>query len=208
MKGALKVYVEKGYAAAEIGDVAVQAGVARGLVYYYFKDKLTLFRELFLFMFEASNQHVQRHFEKKLPVLELLEVFVRSMYDNLLAQPDSFLFFMRMRHDMHVLFTGEELNEWKWHRDNLNRIRETLQNGMEAGEIRPMSPQLMATQYWGAMMHGLMHLRQLHLELQAQGTSRQDMERMFHRDMEDAVASCIALVAPSRDRQGNGEDNV
>ncbi|CAG7617402.1 TetR/AcrR family transcriptional regulator [Paenibacillus allorhizosphaerae] len=208
MKGALKVYVEKGYAAAEIGDVAEQAGIARGLVYYYFKDKLTLFRELFLFMFEQSNKQVQMHFERNLPVPVMLESFVRSMYDNLMAQPDSFLFFMRMRHELHQLFTAEELNEWKWHRDNLNMIRETMQRGMDAGDIRSMSPQLLATQYWGAMMHGMMHLRQMNLELQEQGVSKTEIERMFHRDMEDAVASCIALVGPSSREKSSGDDKA
>ncbi|TGV05728.1 TetR/AcrR family transcriptional regulator, partial [Mesorhizobium sp. M00.F.Ca.ET.186.01.1.1] len=71
MQGALAVYVEKGYAAADIKDVAEHAGVARGLVYYYYKDKRSLFRDLFAHMFQLSNKHTRYHFSQEGTAVEL-----------------------------------------------------------------------------------------------------------------------------------------
>ncbi|MCR8630339.1 TetR/AcrR family transcriptional regulator [Paenibacillus radicis (ex Xue et al. 2023)] len=204
IKGALKVYVEKGYTAAEIGDVAERAGVARGLVYYYFKDKQTLFKELCNFMFDQSRKHVQSHFSGSGSISKMLENFVRSMYKTMLIQSDSVLFFIRMRHDLRELFTPEELKHWSWHLDNMNVIGSMVKIGMENGELRQMSPPMLTAQFWGAMSHGLMHLRQSHQELQEQGMDQKDIAQALQQDMEDGVACCMSLIAPPLPNHSNG----
>jgi AcrR family transcriptional regulator len=46
MEAALDEFIEQGYAATRLDDVARRAGVAKGTIYLYFKDKQTLFEEL------------------------------------------------------------------------------------------------------------------------------------------------------------------
>ena len=46
LDAALTVFAERGFEAARLDDVAAQAGVAKGTLYLYFKDKEALFREL------------------------------------------------------------------------------------------------------------------------------------------------------------------
>ena len=46
LEAALSVFAARGYAAARLDDVAAQAGVAKGTLYLYFKDKQALFEEL------------------------------------------------------------------------------------------------------------------------------------------------------------------
>jgi TetR/AcrR family transcriptional regulator len=206
IRGALKVYVEKGYAAAEIGDVAEQAGVARGLVYYYFKDKLALFRELFMYMFDQSQKHVHSHFDREDPVLEILEKFVSSMYDNMLEQSESVQFFMRMRHDLQELFKQDELKSMTWRVEYIHVIEKTLKRGMESGEIRQMAPKLLAALYWGAVMHGMMYLRQMYQELQDQGKSKAEIAQAIKQDITDAIASCMSLVVPPLQVSSRGDE--
>jgi AcrR family transcriptional regulator len=43
---ALSVFAERGFDAARLDEVATRAGVAKGTLYLYFKDKQTLFEEL------------------------------------------------------------------------------------------------------------------------------------------------------------------
>lgn len=204
IRGALKVYVEKGYAAAEIGDVAERAGVARGLVYYYFKDKRTLFRELFNHMFEMSKNHVQSHFCREGDIDRLMEEFVRSMYDNI--QSESSLFFLRARHDLRELFEPEELKQWNWRLEYFRTIQRALEKGMEAGRIRRISSKLLAMQFIGVLMHGFMHLRQLNEELREQGLPEEEIARQIRQDTEDAVACCMSLVSPPAGVKSNGGD--
>jgi len=44
LEAAIEVFVEQGYAATRVEDVARRAGVAKGTVYVYFKDKEALFQ--------------------------------------------------------------------------------------------------------------------------------------------------------------------
>ena len=44
LRAARSVFIEKGYLAARVEDVAKQAGMSKGAVYFYFSSK----RELFL----------------------------------------------------------------------------------------------------------------------------------------------------------------
>src|SRR5262245_1591923 len=46
LDAALSVFAARGYEAARLEDVAAQAGVAKGTLYLYFKDKQALFEEL------------------------------------------------------------------------------------------------------------------------------------------------------------------
>lgn len=46
LKAALSVFAEHGFAAARLDDVAARAGVAKGTLYLYFKDKVDLFEAL------------------------------------------------------------------------------------------------------------------------------------------------------------------
>ena len=46
LEAALSVFAARGYEAARLDDVAAQAGVAKGTLYLYFKDKQDLFEEL------------------------------------------------------------------------------------------------------------------------------------------------------------------
>jgi AcrR family transcriptional regulator len=46
LDAALTVFAARGYEAARLDDVAAQAGVAKGTLYLYFKDKQALFEEL------------------------------------------------------------------------------------------------------------------------------------------------------------------
>lgn len=92
LQSALAVYVEKGYAASEITDIAQRAGIGKGLVHYYFKDKATLFRELFITMMDKSNENVQSIFREQGSVLSLFERYVTSMYQCVLKTREMVLF--------------------------------------------------------------------------------------------------------------------
>lgn len=46
LDAALTVFVEKGYAATKLDDVAVAAGISKGLLYRYFDNKAELFKEV------------------------------------------------------------------------------------------------------------------------------------------------------------------
>jgi TetR/AcrR family transcriptional regulator len=191
MRAALQVYVEKGYAATEIGDVAKQAGLARGLVYYYFEDKLSLFRELFTFMTTRAQEHVQMHFGMEEPVISLLEKYVRLMLNRMLEERESVLFFMRMHHDLNIIFTEEAKNKLNWPTKFRKVIEDLMEKGMESNEIKRMSPQLLTAQFWGALIHGMFYIIRV---LEEKNIDKGDIPDFILQDVEDATKACMDIV--------------
>jgi TetR/AcrR family transcriptional regulator len=194
LDAALQVYVQAGYAAADINDVADQAGVAKGLVYYYYKDKQTLFRALFTHMFERTNRELAERFAQGGHALELLQSFVTDMYDSLFDNSNDMLFFYRMRHDLPMLFKPEEIRAMQWKSDNMSLITQVIQGGVERGELRQAAPGLIAGQFWGAVIHGMIYLHRRRKELEQAGIGKTDIKKQIERDKKDAIDSCLLLL--------------
>ena len=53
LKSALKVFSEKGFSASRLEDIAKEAGVTRGAIYWHFKNKLDIFQALFQEIIES-----------------------------------------------------------------------------------------------------------------------------------------------------------
>lgn len=78
LKAGLQVFSEKGFAAARLDDIAREAGVTRGAIYWHFKNKLDLFCELLLTVgqnFFADAQAIMQ--SNQTPVEKLRELLIR-----------------------------------------------------------------------------------------------------------------------------------
>lgn len=106
LDAALSAYIERGFNGTDMDLVAERAGLAKGLVYYYFKTKLELFRAMFEDAFNASiaaNRAMLEANAEKDPVRRL----ARFMVDVLaLAERDPRLlrFAMRLPFDAYAVF--------------------------------------------------------------------------------------------------------
>jgi AcrR family transcriptional regulator len=56
LEAALTVFGQKGFNAANVSDVAAQAGVSQGTIYWYFESKEELLTQALLFFFENFGQ--------------------------------------------------------------------------------------------------------------------------------------------------------
>ena len=86
LKAALDEFSERGFAAARLDDVARRAGVAKGTIYLYFKDKEALFQELVRFQIGPVVGALETVLASDLPLAVIIdnaiEVFVRQIYDT------------------------------------------------------------------------------------------------------------------------------
>ena len=73
---ALTVFAERGYEAARLDDVAARAGVAKGTLYLYFKDKEALFEALIRGAVAPVLEHMtQAAASLDVPAAKLIETF-------------------------------------------------------------------------------------------------------------------------------------
>jgi AcrR family transcriptional regulator len=83
LAAALEEFSARGFAAARLDDVAARAGVAKGTIYLYFRDKEALFQNLIREMSPVVST-IERALSLDLPVRALaeqaVEIFVREVY--------------------------------------------------------------------------------------------------------------------------------
>ena len=86
LSAALDEFSIRGFEAARLDDVARRAGVAKGTIYLYFRDKETLFQELIRAMLTPLVGTIEAMGEADLPlgVLadRLVDLFVREVYET------------------------------------------------------------------------------------------------------------------------------
>jgi AcrR family transcriptional regulator len=84
LAAALDEFSARGYAAARLDDVARRAGVAKGTIYLYFRDKEALFQDLVRSVISPLIARFETSVEMDLPARAIAErivdLFVREVY--------------------------------------------------------------------------------------------------------------------------------
>ena len=86
LAAALDEFSLRGFEAARLDDVAKRAGVAKGTIYLYFRDKESLFQELIRAMLTPLIGTIEALGAADVPVSvltdQLVELFVREVYET------------------------------------------------------------------------------------------------------------------------------
>ncbi|MFP3389905.1 TetR/AcrR family transcriptional regulator [Brevibacillus sp. SIMBA_040] len=196
LQAAIHVYAEKGYAASEIGEIAQRAGLARGLVYHYFKNKQTLFRELFEHVMENTQQFTKAHFEQEGSAFELFDTYARIVCRQVLEEPAVSRFFTRISLDVHYLYTAEQFSPFKWVKSFLQPMTQAVEKGMEQKTIRAGDASLMAMQFWGAVSQGMNYLDQTQQDLADQGATAHEINEQLKGLFEQVIDSALLVIRP------------
>ena len=134
LAAALDEFSTRGFEAARLDDVARRAGVAKGTIYLYFRDKETLFQELIRAMLTPLVGTIEAMGKSELPLAQvadrIVDLFVREIYET-------------RRKDVIRLMISEgrrfpKLAEF-YYREVLSRViaavRALLRNGAARGEV-------------------------------------------------------------------------
>ncbi|WP_053376353.1 TetR/AcrR family transcriptional regulator [Paenibacillus sp. FJAT-27812] len=194
LQAAILVYAEKGYAAAEIGEIAERAGLARGLVYHYFKNKQALFRELYEDRMDKSEQFTKSHFEKEGAPLDLFSEYARIVCTQVLDDAAVSRFFMRISIDVHYLYTAETFSPFEWVKSFISPMTHAIEKGISQQMILPGDASLMAMQFWGAVSQGMNYLDKEQQELISRGISEKEMKQRLTTVLEQVIESALAVI--------------
>ena len=89
LRAALKIFGEKGYNYATLSQIAAEAGVSRGLIHFYFENKLDLIVSLMLFFLEKLNSTHQQVLAKENDPVKKLRLYFAVFNDIILNDADS-----------------------------------------------------------------------------------------------------------------------
>jgi len=169
LAAALEIFAAHGYEAARIDDVARQAGIAKGTIYLYFRDKEQLFRAVVRSLLHKRFDTVAGGF--KGTAEQLLRELLSRMYSQVVKNE-------KVRSIVRLLLAESgrfpELAEI-YHREiiapGMRAVRQALVHGMASGEFRKSAavefPQLLAAPGVLAILWRLLHGERHRLDLDA-----------------------------------------
>jgi AcrR family transcriptional regulator len=138
LTAAKEVFIQKGYAAARMQEIADKAEINKGLLHYYFKNKDKLFSAVFMEAFHKFAPRLNQIFEADMPLFEKIESFVEEYMDILLANPNIPLFVI---HEMHQKPNDFIENIMKnKDRPNPMKLIVQIQSEVQKGNIREINP--------------------------------------------------------------------
>ena len=155
LDAALTVYIRFGYHGADMDVVAEEAGLAKGLVYYYYKSKKELFSELLTWMFTEGYLFSNTLLEKteSMNPIEQLMYYTYNIFATNKINPRMIQFAIRVPFDAYAIFGPEQ---WKdgakksdMHRKALTRI---IDNGIEQGFIPKTESCSAANSFWSVFV--------------------------------------------------------
>ncbi|BAU28727.1 TetR family transcriptional regulator [Aneurinibacillus soli] len=152
MQAALEVYIEKGIRGTEMGDIAKKAGIARGLVYYYYKNKMDLFRELFTRYIQLAQTFIQSSLTAEEEAITKLKKYTRFYMEMVQNRPDLMRFYRNMENDITLVFeTDAEAVHDSYTLNTHQPLIQAFKQAMNEGTIKKSDPKIIVNVYWGAL---------------------------------------------------------
>ena len=169
LAAAFEVFAAHGYEATRIDDVARQAGIAKGTIYLYFRDKGHLFRAVVRSLvqkrfdaiagsFQGTGEQLLRELLSRMYSQVVRNEKVRSIVRLLIAEGGRFPQLTEIYH-REIIAPG------------MKAVRQALMHGIASGEFRKTSavefPQLLAAPGVLAIVWRVLHGERHRLDLDA-----------------------------------------
>ena len=138
LAAALASFAERGFAATRLDDVAARAGVTKGTLYLYFRNKQELFEAVvsqeLVPTIELAEAMVANATAPSLVLIEqLVGLFSQIMKSSLSAIPKLVLTEAGNFPDLARFYLEEVVDR------GMSLLRRILERGVEAGELRPVA---------------------------------------------------------------------
>ncbi len=153
---ALEVFADKGFAAARLDEIAKRAGVSKGTLYLYFKDKEDLFRAVVRDTIAPNIDAVRRAVEAtEMPFADAVRIFLSRFADIADRTPIG---------RVPKIVVGESRNFPElakvWHDEiaskGIGMLAGLIAKGQARGEVRAGDPRLHAFSLMGPMILGVL----------------------------------------------------
>lgn len=160
----LSVYVLRGYHGTDMDDVAAKAGLAKGLVYYYYKTKKDLFMALYNWMLDegyAFSNTLLENARGREPAEQLM-AYVHGFFGANKADPRMIRFYIRLPFDAYAIFAPNEWADGAIKSDMHRRaLAEIIGRGISGGSIPQTDPSRAANSFWTVFVANLFEYAKL-----------------------------------------------
>jgi AcrR family transcriptional regulator len=146
-EAAIKVFSSNGYNGATMDDIALNAGVAKGTLYYHFKSKEEIFKYIVKEGMNKIRENVQERVDNEEDVILKLKVLCKVQLDLVYKNRDLFKVIMSQ-------LWGRELRQLELRdivQNYIMLIESYLKEAMDKGIIKKGNTSLKAYTFFGAL---------------------------------------------------------
>jgi AcrR family transcriptional regulator len=141
-EAAMRVIARKGMAAATMQEIAAEAGVAKGTIYLYFRDRDELVEKTFETAMNELLRRIDSVFDPQASLEDNLRRSLSAKMDYFIENREFFRLYLSLR-----LPEGSPAQQRRQkrtcqpqYRSRVTKMAEALEKAMEQGEIRRMDP--------------------------------------------------------------------
>jgi len=140
LQAALRAFAQEGMAGARTDNIARAAKVNKALLYYYFKDKETLYGAALDYAFGQLGEHMMEVLQRDLPAREKVLCYVSTYFDFIASHPSH-----RNLVQMEMMRAGHGSPHLKriakrYFQPLYRGLGQVIRQGIANGEFRPLNP--------------------------------------------------------------------
>jgi AcrR family transcriptional regulator len=145
LEAAFRVVSERGYYETRVDDIAAAAGVAKGTVYLYFKDKPEVYAGLVLWLMQQAEAIVHEVAARPGSAADRLRTVFETWAEGVLARP-GVLALVSMENINVTATTVKRLHDTALPQmqELVGDIARLIKQGIASGEFRPVDSRLAA----------------------------------------------------------------
>ncbi|HYO78290.1 MAG TPA: TetR/AcrR family transcriptional regulator [Thermoanaerobaculia bacterium] len=142
----MRVIARKGMAAATMQEIAEEAGVAKGTIYLYFRDRDELVEKTFETAIKQLMREIDAAIEQDLPLESKIRAIMQAHLAFFGKNREFFRLYLSMRMPEGPVARQRRQNEHcqPQYRTRVQRFADTLSRAMDRGEIRRVDPYKLA----------------------------------------------------------------
>lgn len=147
LRAAERLFAEKGYAATAVHEITSEAGVNRALLYYYFRDKHSLYAAVIDEGVAAFTRMLDEVLSTPGSYSDRMAAFVRGYLQLLWDRPEA----SRVVHRCLLDGYQDEFRLLEKFQGGMSRLEAFFQEASASGEFRPLDPAIAARSFVGPM---------------------------------------------------------
>ncbi|SJZ30253.1 TetR/AcrR family transcriptional regulator [Selenihalanaerobacter shriftii] len=136
LDAAAEVFADKGFFKATVSEIANEAGVAKGTIYFYFESKRDLFKSLITSKTEALHQGIRKGQQKGESFENQIKEIISSKL-KFFAEEEGLA--KSIIYDYAGMDEGFKLELWELRNKHTEKIAEIFQKAIDDGVLRNIS---------------------------------------------------------------------
>ncbi len=183
------LFVEQGFLAARVEDIARKAGLSKGAVYFYFSSKKAIFEALAEQEYSRTITFLLQAQAAPIPASQKLFIMARQYLDYFSGLEDPPRFFLLMT-EMAIRDEAIRENVQAIHERYIQGLASIISQGCDEGIFRPVDAESLST-LLKALIDGLSG--------QSAAGLRPDVKRLSSAGMDIILHGLLTSGVPSRD---------